>query len=287
MSEMERQYSNSNVISNDERFDEDSNTTYYTETRDIAKPDLFCYAIVMDAMANSRLPEAGSVSYRLLSALEAKYEAGDFSMKPNTRIYTAVIQSLIYSEFVGGFNDCEDAKDHCWVNNAEVALHILNKKMKANNISPNAFTYNYIINCAAECKSDQVAEARISFEVALRAFQELRDNTTGNEHNHTKPDSFTYAFMLKACSNHLPKGSSLCIKTLQHTFKECCRSGHVNAAVLDRLYSGLPEKQFFQLTGITPVSSFNDRPDFTFNLLKLPSSWSRNVRVTKYSPQKL
>ena len=285
LSEMERQYSNSNVIPNmgEDKYDEDTGITYYVETRDAAKPDLICYSIVMDAFANSRLPEAGIVSYRLLGALESKYKGGDFSMKPNTRIYTAVIQSLIHSEFIGNFNDCEDAQTHQWINNAQVAMYILSK-MKSNSVYPNAFTYNYIINCAAECKCNELAEARVSFEVAVRAFQEIRSLSKSEDgQSDTCPDSFTYAFMLKACSNHLPQGSALRTKTLTHTFQECCRAGYLNSVVLDRLYIGVAsDKEFSELTGITPASSLHRRQDFSLDLCELPPSWSRNIITAKY-----
>lgn len=272
---MERKYSDSNVIPNNDNvlYDKDSGSSYHVEIRDAAKPDLICYSIVIDAFANSRLPEGGFASYRLLGALESKYEAGDFSMKPDSRIYTAVIQSLMYSDFIGHFNDCIDAKTHDWVNNADVAMHIL-QKMKMNGMSPNAYTYNYIINVAAECQSHSLSEARASFEVALSAFQELRMN------QEVSPDSFTYSFMIKACINHLPQGSSMRTNTLKKIFQECCRSGHLNNAVLDRLYNGaLSDREFFELSGVTPLSVSNRRLHSTFDMYNLPSSWSRNVMV--------
>jgi hypothetical protein len=277
---MERLYSNSNVKASnesEERYDEDSATTYNVEIRDTAKPDLICYSIVIDAFTNSRLPEAGIVSYRLLGALESKYNAGDFSMKPNTRIYSAVIQSLIHSEFIGKFSDCKDADDQQWINNAQVAMYILETKMRRSGVHPNAFTYNYIMNCAAECQCHKLTEARASFEVAVRAFQQLR-SLSSEESGETSPDSFTYAFMLKACNNHLPKGSSLRIKTLKHTFEECCRTGNLNNAVLNRLYNGVSsDGEFSDLTGIA-LPSYKAH-DFSLDIsnLNLPLAWSRNV----------
>ena len=63
LSEMERQYANANVIPNNmkESYDEDTATKYHIETRDVVKPYLICYGIVMGAFANSRLPEAGTI----------------------------------------------------------------------------------------------------------------------------------------------------------------------------------------------------------------------------------
>lgn len=276
---MERKYSHSNVIGNREIYDEDNNSKYDVEIRDAAKPDIICYSIVIDAFANSRLPEGGFASYRLLGALESKYASGDFSMKPNSRIYTAVIQSLQYSDFIGRFPDCIDANTHHWVNNADVAMHILGR-MKNNDVAPNAFTYNYIMNVAAECQSHSLAEARASFEVALNAFQELRNSEVS-------PDSFTYAFMMKACNNHLPQGSSIRTRTLKNIFKECCHTGHLNNAVLDRLFNGASsDREFFELSGITPLSASNKRQSSSLDMYDLPSSWSRNISMKERYPPK-
>lgn len=269
----------------------------------VAKPDIICYSIVMDALAHSRVPEAGMVSYRLLGALENKYEAGDFAMKPNTRIYTAVVQALIHSQFIGSVSNGEDFTpnrcmdeevatnmlQHKWINNAQVAMHIL-ERMKEKQVLPNAFTYNYIINCAAECMSDHSSNARISFEVAVRAFQELRsldDAAADTVDTDNKPDSFTYAFMLKACNNLLPIGSSLHIKTVTQTFRECCRKGHLNRLVLDRLYNGMTTEKFFDAIGIPPPTlSSSRRRECSVDLDDLPREWSRNVRNGRASHRK-
>lgn len=247
LSEMERRFYDANTLD-----DADSNaaiTDYHVEQKDVAKPDIICYSIVIDAFANSRLPEASDVAHRLLRAVETKYSGGDVSMKPNTRIYTAVILSLVHSPLLIGDEELESHNGNK-VNNAQRAWSIL-ERMKKNDVLPNSFTYNYIINCAAQACRD-ADDQRISFEVALRAFQELRKSSTiepdadGCVVDPCHPDSFTFAFMLKACKNLLPSGE-LRTKVMSQTFRECCRLGYLNDAVLDRLWHGVSSDQFYEL----------------------------------------
>ena len=64
--------------------------------------------------------------------------------------------------------------------------------MKSNGARPNSFTYNHIINSAARAGQD-AENQRLSFEIALRAFQELRrGNNNESDADASHPDSFTY-----------------------------------------------------------------------------------------------
>jgi len=285
LSEMERRFFDADVV-DDVVNNDPAITDYHVDQKDVAKPDIVCYSIVIDAFANSRLLEASSVAHRLLCAVETKYEAGDVSMKPNTRIYTAVILSLVHAPFLrDGESETADNNFSEHVNNAQRAWSIL-ERMKKNDAPPNSFTYNYIINCAAQACHD-VANQRISFEIALRAFQELRGKSShkpGIDACH--PDSFTYAFMLKACKNLLPPGS-LSTKVMSEIFQECCSSGYLNDAVLDQLWQGVSKKTFYELMDKKPSTySTSSRG----NALKsyapiradeLPMSWSRCCNFVK------
>mmetsp|Transcript_24513 Transcript_24513/g.43993 ORF Transcript_24513/g.43993 Transcript_24513/m.43993 type:complete len:1175 (-) Transcript_24513:18-3542(-) len=278
LSEMERRFFDANIIMDGADSNHDS-TDYHVDQKDVAKADIVCYSIVIDAFANSRLLEAESVAHRLLRAVETKYDAGDVSMKPNTRIYTAVILSLVHSPFIGDGESGNDSGKHA--NNAQRAWSIL-ERMKKYDALPNSYTYNYIINCAAQSGHD-AEDRKISFEIAIRAFNELRKtssvepDTNGRVVDPCHPDSFTFAFMLKACNNLLPSGS-LRTKVMSQTFQECCRSGYLNDAVLDRLWRGVSTEMFYELIEEEPQTyssggrKNNNSPS---QADKLPMSWSR------------
>lgn len=259
LSEMEKRFYDAKVIS-----DDDGDTVdFHVDRKDAAKPDLVCYSIVIDAFAKQKqLTEASSVAFRLLRAMEEKYHAGDTSMKPNNRIYSAIILSLVNSPYSGE----ESAK----LNNAQRAWSLLDE-MKANDVQPNSFTYNYIINCCAQeaCHDEQ----RISFEIAIKAFQELRTMAaSSNNYDENScltdtyhPDSFSYAFMLKACTNLL-QPSPFRTKVATQIFKECCKSGYCNDEVIKRLRWCVDTENFYSLVGTATRKVQMD---------EIPSSWSR------------
>ncbi|KAL9190904.1 hypothetical protein ACHAXT_000610 [Thalassiosira profunda] len=275
LSEMERRFYNADAETDD------------PDVKDVAKPDLVCYSIVVDAFASSRLPEASAVAYRLLRAVETKYEAGDVSMKPNTRLYTAVIQSMIHAPFLSDEQsmDEDNVFKNC-DNNAQRAWALL-ERMKRNDAPPNSFTYNYIINCAAQT-NESAEDQRISFEIAIRAFQELRKassvepDTNGCAVDPCHPDSFTFAFMLKACKNLLPPGA-LRAKVVSQTFRECSQTGYMNDAVLDRLWQCAAPEEFYELIGeghsIGMNSKYQNRSPARAD--ELPHSWSRCCNSVK------
>jgi hypothetical protein len=155
--------------------------------------------------------------------------------------------------------------------------------MKKNDIPPNSFTYNYVINCCSHDTEDQ----RSSFEVAIRAFQELRKASEVDPDIH--PDSFTFAFVIKACSNLLPP-CALRTKVIAQAFKECCRSGYLNDAVLDRLWRGLPKATFHELVkekSPARLAGWDTKNVYQYSPIKandLPVSWSRccgSIRTMK------
>ena len=243
-------------------------TDYHLNQTNAAKPDIVCYCIVIDAFANSRLLEASSVALRLLNAVEAKYDAGDVLMKPNTRTYTAVILSMVHSPFI------EDDRGKK-INKAERAWSMI-ERMKKNGVLPNSYTYNYVINCAAQ--TNDAEEQQVSFEIALRAFQELREKgRTESDMDHCHPDNFTFAFMLKACNNLLPAGTER-TKTMTRIFRECCRSGYLNDAILDRLCRGVSPNTFYELIEMKSSDRSGYMPKNTAQIhaSELPRSWSRH-----------
>lgn len=267
---------------------EEVTTDLHVDIKDAAKPDLVCYSIVIDAFAKQKLiNEASDVAYRLLRSIQKKYDAGDMSMKPNTRIYTAVILSLVNSPYSG-----EESLNGKKVSNAQRAWSILDE-MKANNVQPNSFTYNYIINCCAQEASQDENTRRISFEIAIKAFQKLRkmagsstsydEESCRNDANH--PDSFTYAFMLKACANLLPPSPSR-TKISTQIFTECCKTGYCNEEVIRRLRWCIDADNFYSLiraAASKPICF----PCDDVQVEDLPSSWSRNCPPNKRRRNKL
>lgn len=278
LSEMEQRHFDATIIADDNALRTKSG--YVVETKDVAKPDLVCYAITIDAFANSRLPEASVVALRLLEAVETKFSNGDESMKPNARLYTAAILSLVHSPYIEEVGEDENFHNRRPQNNAKRAWGVL-ERMKESDVKPNSFSYNYVINCCASQQNRDAQDKKEAFSIAVKAFQELRAATALEPDDSCiidpyHPDSFTYAFMLKCCNNLLGEGN-LHMKVASQTFKACCSAGYLNDAVLDRLWNGVSPDQFFDLVdvGAERVSIERHSRECPVRVSELPSAWSR------------
>lgn len=180
------------------------------EGADGLKPDIITYSSLIDTVAKNRSRNSFDLALTLLDRIENLYEAGDRNMKPNARTFSSVFDCLLYSE---------QNNKH---STAEKLLHRMNKL----GVEPNAFTYNYVIHCAAsEVEGDESSKIE-AFKVALRAFTSLRRSKY-------ETDSFTYNFFLKACTMLPP--SSTRFKIVSEVFRECCDQGKLSNEVLSRL----------------------------------------------------
>ena len=162
---------------------------------------------------------------------------------------------------------------------------------------PTSFAYNHVINCAA-CTLGDVETKREAFRIALRAFVELRGRggvgvgdgdgdgdggkISGGNNNRDgdgdgdencdstpRPDSYTYAFFLKACNSLLPLGT-MRYDIIARTFSECCDDGHLSDEAIERLRRGVPPDMARELLGGSGDYRRAGVDD-------LPKGWSCNV----------
>lgn len=174
------------------------------------KPDVITYSSVIDTIAKARLPRGSDMAMELIEKMENMYLDGDEQMRPNVRTYSSLLLTLVHS----------DRGDK----------HVLAQKvldrMNELGVSPNSYSYNYVINCAANCQGGKEMKIE-AFKIALNAFNALRKVLR-------EADSFTYTFFLKACAN-LMEPSSMRSKIVTETFLECKKQGKVNNEVISRL----------------------------------------------------
>jgi len=222
---------------------------------DALKPDTFIYSSVLDAIGKTRVEGGADIALDILSEVESIYEkTHDELCKPSVRLYTAVIFVLSQCRQDG---------------NAQRAYEILSqmerqyKESDDKNDLPNSFTYNYAINCAANTLGP-LEKKDPAFKVALYAFQSLRKSPID------KPNSFTYAFMLKACNSLLPLGD-IRYKVVTQAFKECCNEGMLSNEVLKWLLKGVPAEVGRELL------QYPDRGYRRLQVRDLPAEWSCNA----------
>ena len=194
------------------------------------KPDIYVYTNVIDAFAQSRLPDSVEICLELLSRVEKRSLLpidDPRHLMPNVRTYTSVILALANSRQSGNIGKAQQLLNR---------MNDLYKQTGNENVLPNAYTYNYVINCAAntlgdeEQEDDEDNEKSKAFKIALNSFQELRKQNIAN--------SFTYAFFIKACVNLLPL-SDVRTKIIEQAFVECCKDGQVTDQVIHRVLRGV------------------------------------------------
>jgi len=240
------------------------------------QPDMIIYSTVIDAIARSGMVDSSCLALHMLDKVECAYlntrdaDVGkgmesDESMKPSAKTYSCVLLALANDRKAGNDQKAWDMLD----------------RMKVVGVQPNAFTYNYIINCASYfVPSDDDVEIRQrkkmeTFKIALASFQSLRRCITTTTTLDAGPDSFTYSFFLKACLNLLPPDDTR-RNVVRQTVKECCERGVMSDQILRRLVRRLSEVEVIDLLSYCGSDSI----EVNLKMVKvadLAPDWSRNV----------
>ena len=212
------------------------------------KPDKITYTNIIDAIARSRSPTGAPMALSLLETMEKKYNDGDVNIKPSAQTYSCVLLSLLNSNM-------EDK---------HIVAQKIPKRMEEIGVTPNAFTWNYLIHVASSVVGSE--EKRMdAFKVALNGFQTLRKSEAHNT------DSFTYTFFLKAIK-HLMSPSVMRSSIARETFLECVNEGKVNDQVLSRLVWAMPPEEVRDILGSIRISDIRK-----IKARDLPPEWGRNV----------
>jgi hypothetical protein len=216
------------------------------QSSEFCSPDIISYTSAIECYSKSKDSGAAEVSVELFEEVRQIYEnKEDATMMPNLRTYTMVILSLTKNPILKHVVKARDLL---------VELKDLYAATNNPNLRPNAYPYNYVLNCAASCVGD--AEDKLkAFQIATAAFNELRKS------NFATPDSYTYSFWFKACIALLPE-SDLKEKAISYSFEQCKKEGLVSNEVVRRL------KGASIVLDIEPRTTMQD----------LPPSWSRNIR---------
>mmetsp|Transcript_20586 Transcript_20586/g.28656 ORF Transcript_20586/g.28656 Transcript_20586/m.28656 type:complete len:281 (+) Transcript_20586:141-983(+) len=220
------------------------------------EPDIISYTSVIECYSKSPDPKASEAAEKLLHEAFDEYEkTGNPEMMPNLRTFTMVIQALAKCPREGNA-----AKARLFLSQlTEMYEDTMDEKLK-----PNEFPYNYVINCAANTFGTQEDKVK-AFRIATQTYQEMRTST------YVKPDSFTYAFWIKACNNLLPI-SDLHSKCVSLAFEQCKIDGLVTKEVLNRLQSELAPETIQDLLEVQGSTGHRH-----FQVQDLPRSWSSNT----------
>lgn len=225
---------------------------------DELRPDIVIYSSVLDAIAKSRMHGGAAFALRILTEVEDSYaETGDELCAPNQRFYTAVVFVLA---------NCRQEGNVQKANKILMKLERQYEETGDESFLLNSFTYNYAINCAANTLGPLEVKGS-AFKIALQAFQSLRKSTVD------KPNSFTFAFFLKACNSLLPHGD-MRYNVIRRTMNECCEAGMLSDEVVNWLRRGVPADMGREI--LRYPENYQ-----TVRTRDLPSDWSCNVRRNK------
>jgi hypothetical protein len=223
------------------------------------KPDIISYTSVIECLSKSVHPKADELSLELFDEVWHLYqEKEDLSMMPGLRTYSVTILALTKNPTLDNVMKARELLTQ---------LNNLYERNKNPELKPNAYPYNYVLNCAASCIGD-ASEQLKAFQVAAQTYRDLRKSLN------TEPDSFTYSFWIKAANKLLPDGE-LRRKCVSLSFEQCKKVGLVNDAVLRRLLAGTPPDLIKELLGLEQNSTPNVYRAMT--LADCPPSWSRNI----------
>jgi tetratricopeptide (TPR) repeat protein len=234
----------------------------FSEELIAVEPDIITVTSVIECLSKASDPQVAQLAQSLLQeSMDEYHKTQNLKDRPNLRTYTMAILTL--------------SKNHGSVQDARKLLDDLIELYEATgdaSLKPNAYPYNYVLNCAASSVSDDPGSA---FKIATRTFQELRKAGLA--------DSYSYAFWIKCCSI-LVKSEDLKKKCVAYAFEECKRDGLLTSEVLNRFFRALPRAVVLNelLEGKVDLTSKADSSPYTaISVDELPSSWSRKSRKRK------
>lgn len=278
-------------------------------TKSSCPPDIISYTTVIECYSKSGNANASIVAQELLQQAFDAYEQKQqkyqrvgaisenrttttaattylnddrYKQMPNLRTFTMVILALAKCPHPG---------------NAVKARALLTQLIglyqdtQSERFRPNQYPFNYVINCAANTHTNDNDDKLQAFQVAAQTFQEMK--------LYALPDSFTYAFWIKACNNLLPPNSDLHAKCVSFAFEQCKEEGLVTNEVLNRLQQGASMILLRRLLELEKDDrddterrqansgfsrSKNNVMDGYLQIHDLPSAWSRRTRTSTMKP---
>jgi hypothetical protein len=214
-------------------------------------PDSASYNTVMSAFARSQ--DQGAGAYKTDAILRHAEEAYQ-----NDPSYFA-LDSILYNTAIAAWSKASKSGSY------RKARSILDRQLDVfksgcDSCKPDIFGYTSVIASCASEHGDQAERAK-AYDVAVKTYEELRDNNDMPAPNHV-----TYGTMLKACAKLLPPGPAR-IRAARKIFEECLEAGCVGDMAVSRLHEAAPLGMVKKL-----LQGHSRRA--------LPAEWTRNVDGT-------
>ena len=172
-------------------------------------------------------------------------------LRPNVRFFTMAIRTL--SLHYGTVQEARSVLTQL--------IELYKESPEDDDLTPNAYPYNYVLNCAANSLISTPQEKREVFLLATQTYQEIRQSP----YQTVQPDSYTYGFWLKCCNSLLdsnqPQQAELKENCIRYAFEECKDRGLVTKEILTRLYQGCTTKLVHELLQFGTILDYGGSDD--------------------------
>lgn len=270
------------------------------------RPTRIIFNALINAWSRSKDSMGAVNAEKIFRWMESQYRAGDTYVQPDEMTLCGVLNAWANHAQDGGAMRAQEILDHteslsveergfshsiichnilikAWgrsrspdsVQRAEAILNKLEdqyKKNKNKNARPDVTTYSSVINCCAYYAGNDAKGQQEAFEVALRTFRKIKENSSRNCEE--GPNNITYGTLFKAIARLTPMDDTRkeIIKTF---FNQCCREGQVDSFVLSQVRAASPSTELYhQLISPSGVRDGNNMEQI---LKRMPQEWGKRV----------
>ncbi len=184
----------------------------------IVRPNTISFAICIKAHARGDEKGSSDKALALLKRMIELYKSNGFDTKPDTGTFNSVLRAL--------HNDSNE-------NQATKAENLL-RQMKEMGLYPDLTTYNHILRCCCNTKTNDVILKRSALRIATETLLTMKQS---NGVHAVIPDPYTFNFFIKTC-DRLANGEEK-IKLIKAAFQYCIQEGKFSKPVLSIMKNAL------------------------------------------------
>jgi hypothetical protein len=186
------------------------------------RPNKEMFTNAMMAHLRSRSPIAADRAQAILQTMKERDAEGDRAAKPDLFAMNTVIQAMVRST-------SPDKAERAWV----ILREMCDASGKGDlDLRPTVVTFTAVLDCCAETNGDMKQRKR-AIQIALDAMKTMQNLDL-------EPNSTLFATLLKMIGRQVANEDER-FRFASSVFEQCCKSGQVNARVLNSLQTFAPK----------------------------------------------
>lgn len=226
----------------------------------IVRPNTISFAICIKAHARGDEKGSSDKALALLKRMLELYKHYGFDTKPDTGTFNSVLRALN--------NDSNEDQ-------ATKAENLL-RQMKEMGLHPDLTSYNHILRCCCNTKTNDVRLRRSALRIATETLLAMKQS---NGVHAVIPDPYTFNFFIKTC-DRLTNGEEK-IKLIKAAFQYCIQEGKFSKPVLSIMKNALKPNELRDIlqledgTGTGTSTSIRNLQDLKIS--DFPEKWRSRV----------